>query len=85
MVIILAGVFAALFVGFIYEQAINKRRIENRLRERFGIKPENTDYDFEEIQLLWKELYEEKDTGSVDDITWNDLILTSSDFATQIK
>lgn len=73
MVIILAGVFAALFVGFIYEQAINKRRIENRLRERFGIKPENTDYDFEEIQLLWKELYEEKDTGSVDDITWNDL------------
>lgn len=52
MVIIFGGALFALFAGYIYKQAINEKQIENKLKEGFGIIPENTNYNFEEIQLL---------------------------------
>lgn len=71
--IILGGAIVALLVGYVYKQFLNKNQIEDKLKEGFGIKPEDKNCDFEEIQLLWKELYEENDEGNIDDITWNDL------------
>lgn len=71
-IFVIAGFILAVLAGYVYNSYSGKKKLHRMLVEKFGMKPEDREYDFNEIRILWDETRMEDDR-IIDDTTWNDL------------
>jgi hypothetical protein len=72
--VIILLVLIALCSIFIYEHMAGKSKVKKWLKEHYGKKPKEKDYNFERIGMYWKEFGKIiPEDEKIDDVTWNDL------------